>query len=153
MNQHLPRWVRASFLRHFNSKKQNLKLRFEGADRLNPKNDAAEFRMDGPDETRHDRLVADYAIFVNMLITTISDENYEHKEERHIGIIAAAFENSIPIYKLGKDAQIDTGVIIGCAILKAKIDITRFGAVEGFPNIMYATVEGDYCLTLTEELT
>lgn len=148
MNKNLPRWVYASVTKHFDSKKDTLQLRFEGDDRTKLKNDALELRMDGPNKRQYDKSVEYYDIYINILVISIRDEKDAHKVQRQTGIAAAAFVNSIPVYRYGTATE-DDKTLLGCLVLEGEVIITNFGAVEGSPNLLYSTVEGGYCLTLT----
>jgi len=150
MNQNWPRWVKASVSQHFDDRRQGLKMYIEGQPRDTRKDkDFIELRMDGPQFTEVSK---DYwRIYgeVNILVTSVMDNEDYHRIDRNVGIVAAAF-TTIRLFKYGADNPPDDQTQWACWDLlqdsgkRQRIDIFHFGQVDVKDEVMQASVEGHY---------
>lgn len=149
MNPNWPRWIVASFAKHFtDTLTGNLSVYVEGADRkTNDKSDYCELRIDGPFGKERSKDEWELTLEVNVLVTSIKDEQDAYKIHRSNGFVAAAFASMISILRLGTGIQDDEG-IEGCLILRSEqreaLIISNFGQVENEVRVMQSTVEGHY---------
>lgn len=151
--EHLPRWLWASFTKAFDSLKGDLPLYIEGHDRtLRPEN-SLEFRMDGPYIQQPSKDYYIVEVEVNVLVSTIKNEQDSHKMAKNIGVAVTMFQPQITIYQYGDGVDDNRTTVVGCMSLQTggrdAIIVSNFGLVQGTNNLMQSTVEGHYKMILT----
>jgi len=155
MMRHWPRWILASIQKHFDDRRDGLKLFVEGTYR-NTSEDAnfIELRVDGPSLTEISKDWWKIYVEVNILVqATMSDTDF-HKIYTDVGTVLAAFTN-IELFKYGTESY-DNGSQFGCLRLlsdargKQPVRIYNFGQVETSIPLMQSTLEGHYVTNLEE---
>lgn len=147
-NQNWPRWIFASFAKHFDSKKQTVNLYIEHTDRDTAQLvDFAEFRLDGPRMTEWTAGQWKLEVTVNVLIQSTMDDRDAYKLFKTIGIMCAAFTNSISVFKYGDDSAFLT-----CFQQNQNepVRINNFGIIDEVTRKQQATIECRYRAELTE---
>ena len=156
LNQNLPRWIIASVSKHFDDRRQGIPMFIEGQIRdTRTEKDFIELRIDGPYYTEVSKGFWNVYIEINVLIQAAQDQADYHRIYRSAGIVAAAFEHAISIFKFG-DGVGDDDSLIGCMHLlgdkekRERIQISHFGQVEPETGIFQSTVEAHYEAQLRE---
>ena len=155
-NPNWPRWIFATVSKHFTEAAQEaeLPLFIEGQHRSTRKyKDLLELRMDGPTLREPSKGCWYLRLEINILIqSTMDDKNY-HRIHQNVGVVAAAFEKAISVYKYGNNPQ-DDKTFVGCLQLiqnretRDFIEINHFGQIDPKTNLMQASVEGHYKMVL-----
>jgi hypothetical protein len=156
----LPQWVFLSAAEYFKAiveDDNSLKYFVEGEPRTTDKDEQyIEFRLDGPESEEVSRNYWHHDFEINLAITILQNEDLG-RIHRYAGIIVQAMNAEIPIFKYGcvNDLANDK-TFIGCLQLRREfreraIVTAHFGQVEASLNIMQATVEGHFRLTLCED--
>lgn len=155
INEHWARWIFASVCKHFDSKRGTLPMFVEGQQRATRGvQDFIELRLDGPDFNESSKNYWKAYIEINILIQSSMTDGDFHKIHRTTGLVSAAFVSSIPVYKYGSAPLIDTGAHIGCLDIvdnkfdKERIKVRHFGQVNPDTQLMQASVEGHYEMSL-----
>lgn len=144
MNEDWPRWIFASFAKHFDSLKQSVHLYVEGTDRdTDLLTDFAEFRLDGPQITQTSRRVWVLKPTVNILVQSTMDDKDAYKIQKNVGIMVAAFVPSITGYELG-----DSGNQFACFNIEGTLRINYFGIIDKDLRKQQATIEASYSAEL-----
>jgi len=152
--QNIPRWMFASISKHFDARKQNEHLFIEGQDRLtNEETDWLELRMDGPSQKEVSKGCFQFDIEINVLLSSVMNEKDYHKIFKLVGVAAAAFTNTIDIFKLGNGVD-DDDTFLACARLRFEnresVQISHFGQIDPDKRLVQATVEGHYRMEVYE---
>ena len=157
MNKNWPRWIFASVSDHFKTKMDavSLPLFIEGQHRDIDKSlqDYVELRVDGPYITEIARDQWQLYIEVNVLINSIMNDTNNHRIHTSAGLVGAAFEDAIPVYKYGSTGE-DDDSFLGCLVLqqdkkrRERIQISHFGQVAPNTKLLQATVEGHFIIDL-----
>ncbi len=157
MKEHWPRWVFASFSKHFADKFTASGLPFfvEGDDRDTAElQDFAEFRMDGPRIRELSKGYFRLFVPVNILVQSSMNDQSTHRLHTSLGKVLDAFTDSIVVFKLGATPIIDDGTSLVCMVqLREKLDelrVNHFGQVDTASRIQQASVEGHYEGFITE---
>ena len=151
--EHVSRWISASLFQHFNSKKRNYSMLFEGIDPTKPSEDSFEFRITGPHFVFVSRKLTYVDIDINILIRAMKDHQSVFKNEEMIGIMAEACVSSIPVYKYGDGPDDDPNTLVFCLERQAVIEVTRFGLIQATNNMNYSTIECRYRAAVSEGIT
>jgi len=150
LDQNLPRWIFASVSKHFNDRRQGIPLFIEGQLRnTRALEDFIELRVDGPYYTEVSKGFWNVYIEINVLIQAAQDQADYHRIYKSVGIVAAAFEQVISIFKLGDGVDDDDSLVTCLKLLgdkekRERIQISHFGQVEPETGIFQATVEAHY---------
>ena len=154
INANWARWIFASVSKHFDDRKGTLTLYIEGQHRATSKlKEYLELRMDGPtwNEASKDYFIGN--IQINVLITVAMDEEDYHRPYSVAGQVQQAFTKTIDVFRFG-DGPDDDGTYLGCLQLKQNratgdfVELNWFGIIDTDDQLVQATVEGHYCLTL-----
>lgn len=153
-NPHWPRWTFASVSKHFDDRRQGLPLYIEGQHRnTREETDYLELRMDGPTLREVSKGCWKLRIEINILVSSAYDEEDYHRIHRNAGIVQAAFENAIDVYRFGTGVD-DDQTYVGCYKLledrRDALELNHFGRIDIDTPIVQATVEGHYVMTLME---
>lgn len=142
MNIH--KWITASLIKHFKANVSTpLYYHGENPNLTKGKKSYFELRIDGPSIKQPSRTYFKVYVEVNVLISVYDNEGNIYKIENLIGEISAAFNNTIPVYKLPEDT------LVGCLTLnKDGIFPAKFGEVDPDLKLQQATVEGHYEIQL-----
>ncbi len=152
MNTNWPKWIVASIYKHVTDTISGYPVHIEGqkihslAD-----TDYMYLRVNGP---KFRELSAGFwriDLALNMLVQHLLDDELVYKAEEMCGEVTVAFDQAIPILKLGDKAG-DDSTQIGC--LKTTSDgipIVPFGQVKPGVEITQSTVECHYTAELREE--
>ena len=158
MNENWPRWVFASFSKHFadHFAAAGIPLFVEGDDRdTSLTKDFAEFRMDGPRIRERSRNYFELYVPVNILVTSAMDDANTHRGLRTIGKALSGFADSISVFKYGANNPPDDRSLLVCMVLlKSPLHAVRenhFGQVDKTVRLQQATVEGHYQGYITTE--
>jgi len=157
-NPNWPRWIFATVSRHFNDAAiaASIPLFIEGQhrDTLQFK-DFFELRMDGPTLQEVSKGCWLLRIEINILVQSAMDDSNYHRIHQNVGILTAAFEKAISVYKLGKnDPDPDDQSFLGCLKLLQNretrdfLEINHFGIIDVKTKLVQATVEGHYSMLL-----
>lgn len=154
LNQNWNRWIFASISKHFDDRRQGLKLFIEGQSRDTSKvKDFIELRVDGPQFTE---VSAGYWIIrveVNILIQSTMDDTNYHRLHSDVGIVAAAMSD-IVVFRYGNGPDDDQSVM-GCLKVRQDlgdrqhIDVFQLGQIAPDIRLEQATVEGHYEMEYT----
>lgn len=149
--ENLPRWIVASINKHFNSYKGSYPLYFEGAEKMDDPAVGFELRIDGPSIQNPSKGHFIVTVEINMVVTTMRDEQDHYKHQRAVGVACTGFTESINIFKFG-DGLKDDGNLLACLTLQSqgreKIVVSNFGLIYPTLGAMQSTVEGHYRTTL-----
>ena len=149
MHQHLIRWLKASVAKHFDDRtSSSIKTYIEGEKRdTNKFPNWIEVRMDGPFVVEQVSGIYKVNVDINILIGTIRDERHLYQPETNTGLVAAAFSNSISIYKFG-DQNVDDRSFVDCIYLKqgTRDPLANYNIGESRPaeDLNQFQVEGHY---------
>lgn len=152
MKKHWPRWVFASFSKHFAAhfagQSPPVPLFVEGDDRNTAKiKDFAEFRLDGPRIRKLSKGYYRLFVPVNILITSGMDDQTVYRLQTTMGIALSGFAESISVFKLGAGPDDDQSLLVCMNLLNDKINELKeshFGQVDAIVRIQQASVEGHY---------
>jgi len=115
--------------------------------------DFFEMRTDGPTLREVSKGCYILGLEINILVqSAMNDTNY-HTIHQNVGVAAAAFEKGIPVYKKGSGPDDDQS-FVGCLqLLQSResrdyVEINHFGQIDTKTNLMQASVEGHYEMTL-----
>jgi hypothetical protein len=157
MNKNWPRWVKASFSKHFADifTAGTKTLYCEGDDRDTAKNkNFAEFRMDGPRLREVSKNYWEFFVPVNILVTTSMDDQNVYTHEDLVGFVGSGFTRTIQVFKLGNGPDDSPSTVLLCMELQGDkqnpLRINRFGQVDTTTRLLQSTVEGHYLGHLTE---
>ncbi len=155
MDPNLPRWMEASCRAWFDALRQGIPLYFEHTG-LRPVQDDksyAEFRFDGPYSVSPSKGTTHHYAEINILCTTYVDRADADTISRLTGVFHSAFRNCIPVYRYG-DGPYDDQTYVGAMMISdergEKVRTSYFGQVNPDTNVIQATVEGHYKMTLDE---
>lgn len=150
LNQNLIRWIIASISKHFDDRRQGMTLFIEGQIRdTRTLKDFIELRIDGPYLTELSKGFWNVYIEINVLVQSAQDQTNYHRIYNSVGVVVAAFEQAISIFKYGSGAG-DDGSLVGCMKLlgdkeaRERIQVSHFGQVEPDIGIFQSTVEAHY---------
>lgn len=157
-NPNWPRWIFASVSKHFADAASvaGVPLFIEGQhrDTLELK-DFFEMRMDGPTLREVSKGCWVLRIEINILVQSAMDDSNYHRIHQDVGIVSAAFEKSIGVYKKGRnDPDPDDQSFLGClkliqnASTRDFLEINHFGQIDTKTKLIQATVEGHYNMLL-----
>ena len=156
LSKHLTRWIMASVAEHFDARRQGLTMFVEGQLReTKTLKDFIELRVDGPYLTELSNDYWEVFIEINILVQSAQDQINYHRIYASVGIVTAAFEHIIQIFRIGKELA-DDGTLVGCMKLKGdkdareRIQTNHFGQVEPETGIFQSSVEGHYVMELHE---
>jgi len=117
--------------------------------------DFIELRIDGPDQTELSKDFWKVYIEINVLVQSAQDDADYHRIYNSVGVVTAAFEQTISIFKLG-DGDDDDDSLVGCFNLlgdneaRERIKISHFGQVGPDTGIFQSSIEGHYVAMLSE---
>lgn len=117
--------------------------------------DFFELRVDGPYYTELSKGFWRVYIEINVLIQSAQDKIDRFRIYKTAGVVAAAFERIISIFKYGDEVG-DDDSLVGCLKLlgdkeaRERIQISHFGQVEPQTGISQSTVEAHYVGELRE---
>lgn len=165
--EHWPRWVKASVAKHFDERRQGVKLFVEGDDRdidEEHEGDIFELRMDGPDIKRFGASYETYVdVEINLLVASAIREGNVYHFDQLLGIGAKIFIDCIKVYRYGNNKDIngipfspvmDTDVFLGNLHPKHNrpsrdwLEVNPFGQIRSDIKIQQATIEGHYRMEL-----
>lgn len=145
-NSKWSKWIFASVVQHFRTelaKTSGVSIYFEGMHKDNRTNNLQlEIRFDGPYYKELSKNYWEVKFEVNILVQAVIGSSFLtiHKGT---GIAAAAFTDSIKIYKYGEDIDDDES-LFDCSFSMGKIIISHFGQLNPNEKILQASVEGQY---------
>lgn len=161
------RWIKASVAKHFDDKRQGVRLLVEGEHREIDEDhvgDIFELRMDGPNIKQFGVKYQFYLdAEINLLVGSSVRENDAYHFDKLRGIGVAIFTTCIPVYRYGNnkdiddvayDPVIDTGTLLGNLMIKHDsagrnwIEDHPFGQIRPDVAIQQATIEGHYRMEL-----
>lgn len=147
-----PRWIFASFTKHFDSKKQGIKMFVEGSDYdTASESNYFEFRANGPYMWEKSKDWWEFQVTINILVVHKRNEKSIHTLYNTIGVVAAAFEKGIGMFRFG-DGDDDDSVKFGCMQLCTDkdnaIQIDHLGPVNADVKEMQAMVQATYYMQL-----
>ena len=156
LSQHLPRWIISSVSQHFEGRRQGIFMFIEGQLRdTSDLKDFFELRVDGPYYTELSKGFWRVYIEINVLIQSAQDKEDRFRIYKTAGVVAAAFEQVISIFKYGDEVG-DDNSLVGCMKLlgdkeaRERIQISHFGQVGPETGISQSTVEAHYVAELRE---
>lgn len=156
LDKALPRWIVASVSQHFEDRRQGIPMFIEGQIRdTKGLKDFFELRIDGPYYTELSKGFWRVYIEINVLIQSAQDKTDRYRIYKTAGVVAAAFEQIISIFKYGDEVG-DDDSLVGCMKLlgdreaRERIQISHFGQVESETGIFQSTVEAHYVAELRE---
>jgi len=145
MNEKWPRWLRASLAEHFNTNINGNYLHIEGQQHKEEEpDDRFELRVDGPDSKELPGKQYLLLVYVNLLVRVKQDIDI-YKIDTYKGRGLKAFTTNINVFKYGDD-----DVLLGCLERYAQVIVTDYYQVAQPNNILHATVESQYQITLSE---
>lgn len=151
-NINWPRWIHASFAKHFDSKKGVYHLFIEGQERnTSGLEQWAEFRIDGPFTIEWSKNYFHLDVEINILMMTLYDELDLYKHQRIIGQFYGAFEPCIPMFKFGTgpdDDQSQFAIMKIRHAFRERIVQSNFGDIQSDVRMTQNTLEGHYRATL-----
>lgn len=158
MKEHWPRWVFASFSKHFAAQfaaDPAIHCFVEGDDRDTAnRKDFVEFRMDGPRIREMSKGYHRLYVPVNILVSSKMDEQDTHRLYRSVGRAVSAFTDSVSVFKYGSDPVIDDSTLLTCMlIMRDKLNdlkINHFGQVDPITRLQQTSVEAHYEGFITE---
>lgn len=154
INENWIRWVRASCKVHFESKKQSEVLYHEATDHdvLKQIQKYGELRVDGPRFIPLNGFTR-LEVIINLLITSMRDDNDLYKFDRTAGIFSAAFTESLSVYKFGDGPQDNATSFLGCLTLapNSPVKFNYFGIIDPTVRLEQGSLEGRYYLDLRSE--
>lgn len=151
-NPNWPRWIFASFTKHFDSKRNSITLFIEGDDNdTAPLSDYFEFRLNGPYMWERSKDWWEIQVTINILVVHKRNDRSIHTLHDNIGIMVAAFEKAIGMFRYGTGLS-DNNERFGCMQLVTdkdnSIQVDHFGQVNADVKEMQAMVQGTYCMYL-----
>ncbi len=156
----LEQWIFLSAVEFFRQRIEidaELKYFVEGEHRSTDKDlEYVEFRMDGPSSEEVSKNYWFHNVEINLAISVIKNEDIG-RIHKIGGQVKAGFNKEIPVFKYGKDTDPENnGSLIGCLQLRTDfreraIVLAHFGQLDPNLNILQATVEGHFRLTLCED--
>ncbi len=155
MNQNWPRWIIASVAKHFDDRRQGLKLFMEGMDHVEDKTEYIELRIDGPYILELSKDYFKLTVEVNVLVQSARNPTDLFKIYKDCGIVVKAFSDVIKIFKYGNGDDDDQS-LLGCMILvhsndaREALRVSHFGQHSAMVPMMRSSVEGHYDLFLHE---
>ena len=156
LSKHMTRWIMASVAEHFNARRQGLTMFIEGQLRATKTlKDFIELRVDGPYFIELSKGYWEVYIEINVLVQSAQDQTNYHRIYESVGIVTAAFEHIIQIFRFGTGSD-DDGTLVGCMRLKGdkdereRLQTSHFGQVEPETGIFQSSVEGHYVMELHE---
>lgn len=151
MKKHWPRWVFASFSKHFAAHFATppaIPLYVEGDDRDTATiKDFAEFRLDGPRVRKLSKNYYRLFVPVNILVSSGMDDQTVYRLHKTMGVALSGFAHSISVFKLGNTPDDDQSLLVCMNLLNSpihEIKENHFGQVDTTTRIQQATVEGHY---------
>lgn len=144
-NKHWPRWIFASLTKWFDDHKSGVFMYVEGDDAdTGGQQDYFEFRMNGPICEESSKGWWRFDVMINILVVSKRNNTSTHTIYSNVGVVAAAFETNIPIYKFGNGVDDDREELLGCMVLVDTIEITHLGQVNPDLKEQQSMVEGHY---------
>lgn len=137
VNVNWERWIFASVDKFFVARKSTLTYHNENEDYVENV-DMIVLRTNGPDWVKLSGEIVGLNYLVNILVVAVKDIDI-HKPMRMKGIVAAAFENCIPVYKYG-----DGGALVGHLTLQGPIRNDDFGQLQPDVPVIQSTIQGNY---------
>jgi hypothetical protein len=105
--------------------------------------------MDGPYYTEESKDFWRLYIELSVLTQSVMTDTSYHTIHRMVGDVAAAFTDTIPVYKYGTSTD-DTQTLVGCLELiqdirnRERIQTNHFGQIDPAIPLLQATVEAHY---------
>jgi hypothetical protein len=150
LKQHWPRWLFASFSKHFKDKLAGSTLYIEGQKRATSTiADFFELRIDGPYITEENKNYYRLYTEISLLVSSALNETDYHSLQRLLGKGVDAFTAGVQIYKYG-DGPDDDQSLLGCASLlsnkekRERLQVNNFGIIDRAVNLQQGTIEGHY---------
>jgi len=107
----------------------------------------AEVRLDGPNIEEVSKGCFKLSSTFNLLINSKVDADDLYSLERILGQFQKAFTNGLDVFKLGGGPD-DDETLLGCYLLKSEIEVNKFGLIQDGIELMQATIEARYEMTL-----
>lgn len=151
------RWCFASFSKFFDSKKGSTYLYVDGTDRATANlSDFSEFRMDGPRIKVLGKHLVKLEVTVNILVQATMNDTDIHQFQRTIGVMVAAFEQSISAYRYGTGVN-DNDTLFACfqrvsetgSKVGFDVRVNNFGIIDPTVRKQQATIEARYAAEIT----
>lgn len=144
MHPKLPLWIVRSCRVFFDARRGGYPLYAEHTQKPTDAGRAyGELKVDGPFSLSLQGSTTLYEIEVNILCTCVLDPRDSDVVERLIGQFVAAFDEHLPIFKIG-----DGNEYIDCMSLRhergERLRVNRFGQVQVDTGIAQAGIEGHY---------
>lgn len=144
-NKHWPRWILASFSKWFDDHREGIEMYVEGDDpNTAALSDYFEFRTNGPMMEEFSKGFWRLDVVVNLLVVSKRNDRSTHTLPTNLGILSAAFETNIPVYKFGNGVDDDRTVLLGCMVLVDTIEVSQLGQVAPDIKELQAMVQGHY---------
>jgi len=147
------RWIFASFTKHFDSKREGITLFIEGDDaKTADLSDYFEFRLNGPYLWERSKNWWEIQVTINILVVHKRNDNSIHTLHTNVGIMMAAFEKAIKMYKFGTGVDDDESML-GCMQIITDKDnpspqVDHLGQVNPDVKEMQSMVQASYCMYL-----
>lgn len=148
-------WIHASICKHFDDNKGSLTLRIEGEEAPETRSEQSyfELRVDGPTLILVSKSYWKVKIEVNVLVTTVMDDENLYLHQETIGKVVDMFEDVLRIYKYGKstDPNNDSSLFVCLNIDYDRharggdaLIVSNFGQIDKTTRIQQASVEAHY---------
>lgn len=150
-NPNWPRWVVASFAKHFSTRMGGVHLHVEGMPRqTDNKREWFELRVDGPfvNEQTKGRFRLDCEI--NILMCLVEDTTNAYRQHDLTGIAVAAFELFVPMFQISSsyvpltDELEPLGWMYQTKGEKERTVVSNFGKVRHDTQIIQSSIERHY---------
>jgi hypothetical protein len=153
-NKSWARWIKASVSKHFDDRKEDVHLFIENQHRdTDEVKEFIELRVDGPRCLEVSKDCWKIRVEINLLIQVVMNDKDYHRIDDIVGIVQAAFTNSIPVYRYGNRTG-DDDTFLGCLRIlmdpstRDFLEANRFGQIDIRTKLLQSTVEGHYEMDL-----
>ncbi len=152
MDKNWPRWIMASIAKYFSDVVATIPLPIlvDGVDEREPEKlhyDHAELRITGPYCTELSRNYFRILVDVNVLLTELMDKVNAYDLQTWCGVIAAAMDGPINVYKYGNEVGDDSSWVFCLTPVNGRIDpnrILHFGQLGRTDRIRQSMIDGHF---------
>lgn len=113
INENWTRWIISSIRKHFNDRKQNWTLLFEGQQKSPEEISWAELRWNGPFYRQDTRIEWYSEIIISVMISATMTKDLD-LINKMIGTFQSAYESTIVVRKYGDNVSTDDASVLGC---------------------------------------
>lgn len=153
-NKSWARWLKASVSKHFDDRRDSLKLFIENQHRDTDEDaEFIELRMDGPRCLEVSKDCWKIRVEINILIQVVMNDVDFHRIDDVVGIVQAAFTNCIPVYRYGNRPGDDDTFLGSLVLLQSPsnrdfLEANRFGQIDIRTKLLQSAIEGHYQMDL-----